>query len=398
MTEITRLHEKVLIELLRRRCRIIFLTGPHRVGKSVPCRALGCVPLDWDDLSHRRLILLGPEAVAEHLGLPGARSARGHAAVIELKNLHRFRKWRGFLNALAAHSSVRVLVTGTVGIDEGSRVWRPAGCRSSMLRVHPWSVAECAHRTLPPAPIRAPAPIEDADWDALLRHGGFPEPFVRRDAEFTRHWCALQQGERLKEDLRSLGALRDPDTAQVLVGLLAQQSAASLVYSDLSRQLGVAVDTVRRWVDLAVRLQLGFRLRPWSARVPKALRREPRWFTRDWSGIQSEDARRRTFIACHLLKAVEGWTDLGFGHFGLFYVRDKVERGVDFLVVRDRRPWFLVHVASGPVPDALGYLQRCTGADHAFQVVQEASFREFDCFTERTPTAVPARTLLSQLL
>jgi hypothetical protein len=32
---------------------------------------------------------------------------------------------------------------------------------------------------------------------------------------------------------------------------------------------------------------------------------------------------------------VEGWTDLGLGRFELRYVRDKQQREVDFLVVRD---------------------------------------------------------------
>jgi len=73
----------------------------------------------------------------------------------------------------------------------------------------------------------------------------------------------------------------------------------------------------------------------------KALRKEPKWFLRDWSGVADDGAHAETFVACHLLKAVETWTDLGFGSFELRYLRDKQKREVDFLVVRDRKPWFL---------------------------------------------------------
>jgi len=45
--------------------------------------------------------------------------------------------------------------------------------------------------------------------------------------------------------------------------------------------------------------------------------------------------RAETLVACHLLKAVECWTDLGFGDFDLFYVRDRKKREVDFLVTKD---------------------------------------------------------------
>src|SRR5690606_2292350 len=124
------------------------------------------------------------------------------------------------------------------------------------------------------------------------------------------------------------------------------------------------------------------------------------WFLRDWSGIEDEGARAETFVACHLLKAVEGWTDIGLGRFELRYVRDKLKREVDFLVVRDRKPWFLVEVKtrSTALSDSLQYFQAATRASHAFQAVMELPYVDVDCFRRSDPTVVPARTLLSQLL
>jgi len=152
-------------------------------------------------------------------------------------------------------------------------------------------------------------------------------------------------------------------------------------------------------VNLLSRLHFGFCIRPWTTGVPKALRKEPKWFARDWSGIEDTAARTRTFIACHLLKAAEGWTDQGLGRFELRYVRDKLKREVDFLVIRDRKPWFLLEVGhDGAIAAALGYFQQRTGARHAFQLVVDAAFSERDCFELTLPAIVPARTLLSQLL
>ena len=125
-----------------------------------------------------------------------------------------------------------------------------------------------------------------------------------------------------------------------------------------------------------------------------------KWFLRDWSGIVDSGLRAETFVACHLLKAVEGWTDLGFGEFQLRYLRDKLKREVDFLIVRDRQPWFLVEVKvaeTKPSP-ALELFQRQTKAPHAFQVVMDLPFEDVDCFRAKRPVVVPARTLLSQLL
>ena len=49
--------------------------------------------------------------------------------------------------------------------------------------------------------------------------------------------------------------------------------------------------------------------------------------------------------------------------WGMYYLRDKQKREVDFLVARDGTPWFIVEVKSSdthPSP-SLGYFQTATG-------------------------------------
>ncbi|MFQ5503638.1 MAG: DUF4143 domain-containing protein [Planctomycetota bacterium] len=117
------------------------------------------------------------------------------------------------------------------------------------------------------------------------------------------------------------------------------------------------------------------------------------------SAIEDRGQRAETFVACHLLKAVQTWEDLGHGSYELRHVRDKDKREVDFLVVRDRRPWFLVEAKLGDdeLSPSLAHFHRQTGAKHAFQAVVEQDFADADCFRRTDPCVVPARTLLSQL-
>jgi len=116
--------------------------------------------------------------------------------------------------------------------------------------------------------------------------------------------------------------------------------------------------------------------------------------------LADDGARAETLVACHLLKAVEGWTDLGFGEFELRYLRDKQKREVDFLVVKDRKPWFLVEVKVGErsLSPALAHFQSQTKAAHAFQVVFNLAYQKADSFRIHRPVVVPAKTFLSQLL
>jgi hypothetical protein len=148
-------------------------------------------------------------------------------------------------------------------------------------------------------------------------------------------------------------------------------------------------------------MQFGFLVRPWYKNISSSLRKEPKWYLRDWSGITDQGARVETMFACHLLKAVEGWTDLGLGEFGLYYLRDKMKREVDFLVVRNGSPWFLVEARKShdSLSPSLSYFMKSTGAPHAFQSVLDADYLDANCFAEKgRPLIVPARTLLSQLL
>ena len=64
----------------------------------------------------------------------------------------------------------------------------------------------------------------------------------------------------------------------------------------------------------------------------------------DWSTIEDKDKKTENFIAYHLLKAVNFQNDIGLGKYNLHYLKDKKE--VDFLVIENNKPWFLVEVKS----------------------------------------------------
>lgn len=93
-----------------------------------------------------------------------------------------------------------------------------------------------------------------------------------------------------------------------------------------------------------------------------------------------------------MLKAVDGWTDLGFGEFELRYLRDKQKREVDFLVVKNHKPWFQLEVkmSDTSLSPSLAHFLAQTQAAHAYQPA--------DCFRVHRPVVVPARIFLSQLL
>lgn len=399
MTPRPRLYAEILKDHLRRHRQMALVSGPRQVGKTTLCRACGDAYLNWDNMDDRRRLLRGPKALADSLELDRLRAA---PRVAVLDELHKFSRWKGLLKGFfdTYGERVRLVVTGSSRLDVFRRGGDSLMGRYLLYRMHPWSVGESLRTDLPAREIRPPLEIGTRDWNALWEHGGFPEPFLRRDARFTRRWRSLRQDQLSREDLREVTQVQDLGVMEALMRILAEASSRQLVYANLSREIGVALDTVKRWVDLLARLHFGFLVRPWFANVARALRKEPKWYLRDWSGISDEGGRAETLVACHLLKAVEGWADLGFGDFELRYLRDKMKREVDFLVVRDRKPWFLVEVKTSDtrLSPSLSHFQGQTKAAHAFQAVINLPFEPADAFRVHHPVVVPARTLLSQLL
>ena len=399
MVDRPRLYAELLKDHCARYRQMALVSGPRQVGKTTACRGVAEAYLNWDNQDDRRVLLKGPAALAERLGLDRLREA---PPVAVLDELHKYAKWKALLKGFfdTYGDNAHLLVTGSSRLNIFRRGGDSLMGRYLLYRMHPWSVAECGRIALPAQEWQPPMAIDPADWEALVQHGGFPEPFLKRDLRFTRRWRGLRMDQLAREDLREVALVQDLGVMETLMRILAERSGQQMVYGNLAPALGVGQDTVKRWVDLLERLHYGFLIRPWSTNVTRSLRKEPKWFLRDWGGISDAGSRTETLIACHLLKAVEGWTDLGFGDFELYYLRDKQKREVDFLVVKDQQPWFLVEAktADTRLSPALAHFQGQTGAPHAFQVVLELPFQEVDCFTARQPVVVPALTLLSQLL
>jgi predicted AAA+ superfamily ATPase len=178
------------------------------------------------------------------------------------------------------------MVTGSSRLDVFRRGGDSLMGRYFLYRMHPFSVGEAIRTNLPTAAaIQPPAFLSEDDWKALWEHGGFPEPFLRRDLRFTRRWRSLRQDQLTREDIREIAQIETLGLLDTMTQILAERSGHPLIYSHLANEVGIAVDTVRRWIDVLERLHFRFLIRPWFTNVAKALRKEPKWFLRDWSGI-----------------------------------------------------------------------------------------------------------------
>lgn len=394
-----RIYGSVLQRHLSSYRQIAILTGPRQVGKTTLCRQTGGLYFNWDNAEHRRRILAGQAEIAAICELDRPRE---RLPVIVFDELHKHTKWKEFLKGFfdVYEDRCRIVVTGSAKLDFFRRGGDSLMGRYFPYRLHPFSVAELLPGRERDALVGRPAPLDESAWESLLVHGGFPEPFLRADRKFSRRWRDLRIRQFIREDLRDYGRVNEIQLLETLAAVLAERSGQQLVYANLAKQIQVAPQTAKAWVDVLVAGYMGFLVRPYHENISRALRKEPKWYLRDWSGVEDAGSRAETFVACHLLKAVEFWTDAGEGNFALRYLRDKQKREVDFLILRDARPWLLVEVKQSEtrLSPNLVHFQRETGAARALQVVLELDYEGIDCFAYDRPVVVPARTFLSQLV
>lgn len=399
-----RIYQELVSTHLSELRQMVFLMGPRQVGKTtVSLSSAGERPkhfyFNWDNPNERLLFIEGPDAIAKQIGLD---ELMKETPILIFDEIHKFGKWKNFLKGFfdLYEKKTKIIVTGSARLNVYKKGGDSLMGRYFYYRIHPLSVAEIVSPYLIEKELRNPAPIGDDDWAALLEHGGFPEPFLQRSKAFSRRLRTIRKDQLFREDIRDGTRIQELAELELLAELLRKQAAESMDYQSLAKKVRVSVDTIRRWLEVLKSFYYCFSIQPWSKNITRSLLKEPKLYLWDWSLVDEEGHRNENLVASHLLKAIHFWNDRGFGEYGLYYLRTKDKLETDFLVTKNEKPWFLVEVqtkAKGISP-ALYHFQEETKAPHAFQVAFDLPFVDKNCFEEKGPILVPARTFLSQLI
>jgi predicted AAA+ superfamily ATPase len=373
------------------RGRMAFVVGPRQVGKTTLARRLQKARKsqdlyrNWDDLEWRRALSRDPYGFVDRF----RPKSTGEKPLVVLDEIHKFPRWKRYVKGLWDTQGERldVLVTGSGRLDVYQKGGDSLLGRYHQYRLHPFSVREAVDPGSPPlrydpddtlgqllnASGRPRARVRDA-FEALLRWGGFPEPFLAQSERELRRWHQQRRQLLVREDLRDLSRIQLLSHVEELVELLADRSGGILSYNALREDLQVAHDSVRLWVSYLERLYFVYLVRPFAGRIARALRREPKLYLWDWSEVADEGARFENLVASHLLKWCHFTQDWGYPPLELHFVRDKEKREVDFLITRDRKPWLLIEAKLSRITTspALEHFAERLGVAHKFLIVANA--------------------------
>ncbi len=399
-----RIYSSVVKDYFGQYSQMILLNGPHQVGKTTISKSLAkgvdhFTYLNWDIQEDREQILRGQRHLAENTGV----NQLNDQGVIIFDELHKYSKWKNFLKGFfdAYKDHCHILVTGSQKLMIAQKKGDSLMGRYFPFRIHPFSTAECVRQDLPEEMISPPLRIDKSWWEALWQFGGYPDPFLKQDRRFLKRWQNLRSEQMFRDDIRHLTQIHELAQMEILAELIKRQAGQLTNYTNLANKINVSTKTVQHWITTLERFYFCFRLSPWHKNISRSLLKEPKLYLWDWSEITDIGAKMENFVASHLLKAVNFWTDFGFGKFNLYFIRTKDKREVDFVVTKDDQPWFLVEAKysnNQSISDNLYRFQKDLKAEHAFQVVYDLEYIDADCFLHRNPVIVPAVTFFSQLI
>ena len=178
------------------------------------------------------------------------------------------------------------LLTGSQNLLLAEKITESLAGRTAMLRLLPLSRREAEGRPLAVLPwesgdspgskrIRAYGKI----WSDFLR-GGYPE-LVADPGRDVGLWHAGYVQTYLERDVRTLRQVGDLSQFQSFLRALAARTAQLLNLTDLARDLGIAVNTVKAWLSLLEATYQVIVLRPYFANVGKRLVKTPKVYFAD---------------------------------------------------------------------------------------------------------------------
>jgi uncharacterized protein len=178
------------------------------------------------------------------------------------------------------------LLTGSQNLLLLDRVTESLAGRVAILRLLPLSQRELSghptsplpweiSRTRPPQPPRTSLDL----WQSFLR-GGYPELAAEPNRE-SGLWHASYIQTYLERDVRSIRQVGDLTQFQNFLRALAARSGQLLNLADLSRDLGVALNTAKAWLAVLEATFQVIVLRPYFANVGKRLVKTPKVYFTD---------------------------------------------------------------------------------------------------------------------
>jgi predicted AAA+ superfamily ATPase len=263
----------------------------------------------------------------------------GSTDLLVLDEIHKMPGWKNYIKGVydTRRAGLKILVTGSARLEYFRQMGDSLAGRFLTHRLYPFSPGELAAAGTAADVYRAEA------LDRLMERGGFPEPFLAEDETIARRWRKQYVDGLVREDVLEIEQFNDFKSIKLCLEMLRGRVGSPVSYTSIARDIGIAPNTVKKYIQVFEELYIVFRVTPFSGNIARSLLKEPKIYFFDTALVDGDDGIKfENLSALALAKEAAADEDIRGIPASLNYLRTKDGKEVDFCYVRDGKAQFLV--------------------------------------------------------
>lgn len=270
-------HLESQTDAILKKGKVFVLYGPRRVGKTELIRKLiagfnGKIFTGTGDNQEVRELLSAQK-------LSQLRTAFGSYQLIFIDEAQRIPEVGYTLKLLIDHfPEMIILVTGSSSFDLSNKIGEPLTGRNTLRNLFPISVSELYNQF---GGMYVLQKLED-----LLIYGAYPDVLNASSTDDKKEYLISIRDSYLLKDILELESIKSPSKLSDLLKLLAFQIGQEVSLNELSNSLGIAKQSVERYLDLLEKTFIIKKVGGFSRNLRKEVVKTARYFFWD-NGIRN---------------------------------------------------------------------------------------------------------------
>ena len=306
--------------------KLVFLIGPRQVGKTWLAQDIAgsfskSLYLNYDNYKDREIIK--------------NQSWLDDIELLVLDEIHKMEDWKNFVKGVfdTRPSTMKMLITGSARLEAFQASGDSLAGRFFKHRLLPFSPAELSRIN------------ETVDIEKLLKHGGFPEPFLADDAIESDRWRMQYINGLIRTDVLDFERIHDFRAIELVLELLRSRVGSPVSYKSIAGDVGISPNTVKKYIQIFESLFIVFRTSPYSRNIARSILKEPKIYFYDTGMVEGDDGVKfENLVAISLLKHVFAMNDYLGKPCTLNYLRTKDKAEVDFCIANKNVPEVMIEV------------------------------------------------------